>query len=83
MRAKSFFGSFLGVAILTASLSARASAQETEAQRNDRLVRERNITATGATVPLPGKSKSAGETSLDRRIQQKDNQIDKSICTNC
>ena len=41
------------------------------------------LTSTGATVPRPGASQSAGPTPLDRTIQQQDNKIDNSICSNC
>ena len=46
-------------------------------------VRSGNITSTGATVPNPGASQSAGTTSLDRGIQDRDNKIDSSICKGC
>jgi len=41
------------------------------------------LTSTGETVPRPGASQSAGPTPLDRAIQQQDNKIDNSICSNC
>jgi hypothetical protein len=41
------------------------------------------ITSTGATVPRPGVSQSAGPTALDRSIERKDNRIDNSICKAC
>jgi hypothetical protein len=41
------------------------------------------LTSTGETVPRPGASQSAGPTPLDRKIEQQDNKIDNSICTNC
>jgi hypothetical protein len=41
------------------------------------------LTSTGATVPRPGASQSAGPTPLDRAIQQQDNKIDNSICNGC
>ena len=41
------------------------------------------LTSTGATVPRPGASQSAGPTPLDRAIQQQDNKIDNSICSGC
>lgn len=45
--------------------------------------RSGNITSTGATVPNPGASQSAGTTSLDRGIQAEDNKIQGSICKGC
>ena len=46
-------------------------------------VRSGNITSTGATVPNPGASQSAGTTSLDKGIQERDNKIDSGICKGC
>jgi hypothetical protein len=40
-------------------------------------------TSTGETVPRPGVPQSAGETPLDRYIEQQDNRIDNSICKGC
>ena len=41
------------------------------------------LTSTGETVPRPGVPQSAGETPLDRYIEQQDNLIDNSICKGC
>ncbi|HEY1453298.1 MAG TPA: hypothetical protein VGF57_07525 [Roseiarcus sp.] len=41
------------------------------------------LTSTGATVPRPGASQSAGPTPLDRAIEQQNNKIDSSICSGC
>ena len=41
------------------------------------------LTSTGATVPRPGASQSAGPTPLDRAIREQDNKIDNSICSGC
>ena len=48
-----------------------------------RLLDQDYLTSTGATVPRPGASQSAGPTPLDRAIQQQDNKIDNSICSGC
>ena len=48
-----------------------------------RLLDQDYLTSTGATVPRPGDSQSAGPTPLDRAIQQQDNKIDNSICKGC
>ena len=45
--------------------------------------RDGHITTTGETVPNPGASQSAGTTPLDRGVQNRDNQIDSSICKGC
>jgi hypothetical protein len=47
------------------------------------LVNQDYLTSTGATVPRPGASQSAGPTPLDRKIEQQDNKIDNSICNGC
>ncbi len=47
------------------------------------LLRKDYLTSTGQTVPHPGASQGAGVTPLDRGIQQRDNQLIKSICGNC
>jgi hypothetical protein len=41
------------------------------------------LTSTGATVPHPGASQSAGPTPLDRAIREQNNKIDNSICNGC
>jgi hypothetical protein len=48
-----------------------------------RLLDQDYLTSTGATVPRPGASQSAGPTPLDRAVQQQDNKIDNSICNGC
>jgi hypothetical protein len=85
MRHNSLFAALILISIGfgTNIFAANAQQSETESQRSARLLRENNITSTGATVPLPGASKGAGETTLDRRIEQRNDQIDKSICSNC
>lgn len=54
-----------------------------ETRAPDRLLRSDHITATGATVPLPGRSQSDGPTELDRNIERKDTAIQNSICKGC
>ncbi len=51
--------------------------------QNGAGVRSGNITSTGATVPNPGASQSAGTTALDRGIEREDNKITGSICKGC
>lgn len=47
------------------------------------LLNENNLTATGETVPHPGASQGPGTTQLDRNIEQKDDRLQNSICSNC
>lgn len=58
-------------------------AQSNEDEKQANVLRQGNITSTGATVPLPGTSKSAGQTSLDTQIERHNDHIEKSICSNC
>jgi hypothetical protein len=55
-------------------------APETESAR---LLRENNITGTGATVPRPGMPQGSGPTPLDHEIQRLDDKIQNSICKGC
>jgi hypothetical protein len=48
-----------------------------------RLLNENYLTSTGETVPHPGVSQGAATTDLDRRIRQRNDRIDQSICSNC
>jgi hypothetical protein len=52
-------------------------------QRNPRLLNENYLAPTGETVPRPGASQGAATTDLDRRIEQKNNLLEQSICSNC
>jgi hypothetical protein len=55
-----------------------------ESQRESAgLLRENNITGTGATVPHPGVSQGAGPTPLDHAIERQNDKIDNSICKGC
>jgi len=52
-------------------------------RKADHLINERNLTATGKTVPHPGLPQSSGTTGLDRQIEKKDDKVERSICSNC
>jgi hypothetical protein len=52
-------------------------------ERNSHLLNEKYLAPTGETVPHPGASQGAATTDLDRRIEQKNNLLDQSICSNC
>ncbi|WP_034993421.1 hypothetical protein [Beijerinckia mobilis] len=58
------------------------SGNNTAAPDPSRLLRGRNITATGATVPNPGMPQGSGPTQLDLNIQRRDDK-EMNICTNC
>lgn len=47
------------------------------------LLNRNYLTSTGETVPHPGVSQGAATTDLDRRIRQRNDRIDQSICSNC
>ena len=47
------------------------------------LLDEDYLTSTGETVARPGVPQSSGLTPLDRSMEQQDNRVDNSICTDC
>jgi hypothetical protein len=47
------------------------------------LLNENYLTSTGQTVPRPGVSQGAPQSGLDRDVEQEDNLVEKSICSNC
>ncbi|MGA2638455.1 hypothetical protein [Methylocella sp.] len=47
------------------------------------LLNQDYLTPTGETVPRPGVSQAPGPSPLDHTLEQQDNRIDKSICSNC
>ena len=51
--------------------------------KTSHLLRKNYLTSTGETVPHPGESQGAPTSPLDRRIEQKNNLLDRSICSNC
>jgi hypothetical protein len=83
---------FIAVILLAATAGAAAYGQdnggglvapEISKPAPGHLLDQDYLTSTGATVPRPGASQSAGPTPLDRAIQQQDNKIDNSICNGC
>lgn len=83
---------FIAVILLAATAGAAAYGQdnggglvapEISKPAPGHLLDQDYLTSTGATVPRPGASQSAGPTPLDRAIQQQDNKIDNSICSGC
>lgn len=52
-------------------------------QKAKGLLIENYLTSTGETVAHPGASQGAAITDLDRRIRQRNDRIDQSICSNC
>jgi hypothetical protein len=84
---------FLAVAIFLAAAAAGFAAYgqddkglvapELSKPTPGQLLNDDYLTSTGATVPRPGVSQSAGETPLDRAIRQENNKIDNSICSGC
>jgi hypothetical protein len=47
------------------------------------LLNEKFLTPTGETVAHPGESQGAPTTALDRWIEEQNNRIDQTICSNC
>ncbi len=83
MRAKYSMIAAIAANLLLALMPGFGFAQSRDNARDPNLLRQDNITSTGATVPIPGGSKSAGQTSLDTDIERHNDHIDKSICSNC
>jgi hypothetical protein len=75
--------SMAGVAAYGQDTSGGLVAPEVSKPTPGQLLDQDYLTSTGATVPRPGASQSAGPTPLDRAIQQQDNKIDNSICSGC
>ena len=48
-----------------------------------RLLNKNYLTSTGETVAHPGASQGGATTDLDRRIEQQNDRVDQSICSNC
>jgi hypothetical protein len=73
--------------IVTASAICPVQAQTVESggtgDSSRHLLNENYLAPTGETVPRPGVSQGAATTDLDRRIEQKDNSLEQSICSNC
>ncbi len=82
MRAKCSVMVFLAASVLIV-MPSFSFGQSTIDRRDAGITRQDNITSSGATVPLPGASKSAGQTSLDTEIERHNDHIDRSICSNC
>jgi hypothetical protein len=86
MRKAVWFGLLLAavqVIAVQAQPSVPAEGRSTAHHRPAGLLNENNLTSTGQTVPRPGVSQGAPPSRLDRRIEDKDNLIDLSICSNC
>ncbi len=71
-----------GAAPLMAQSDTAAPATPSENERAA-LLRQNNITSTGATVPHPGSSQGAGTTPLDHDIERMNDKIDSRICKGC
>lgn len=76
------YAGLTGIALAQGS-AASSALPPGEPRAPETLLRSDHITATGATVPLPGRSQSAGQTELDRNIERKDTAIQNSICKGC
>ena len=72
-----------GVAAYGQENGGRYVAPEISRPAPGHLLDQDYLTSTGATVPRPGASQSAGPTPLDRAIREQDNKIDNSICSGC
>jgi hypothetical protein len=66
-----------------AQSSVSVEGRSTARNRPAGLLNEDYLTSTGQTVPRPGISQGAPPSLLDRRIEDRDNRIDQTICSNC
>ncbi len=81
----------LSVMALTALLGAAAAqtgqpgggADRPREPRAGGLINQDYLTSTGETVPHPGASQGPGVTPLDRSIKERDDRVQRSICSNC
>ena len=79
----------LFVALLCATVTgiavvqAQTGSDPAPRHRPTRLLNENYLTSTGETVPPPGASQGAATSGLDRRIEQQNDRINQSICSNC
>ncbi len=81
---KLLMSALVSSAILAGSaLADPALSPPAETGRSAALLRQNNITSTGATVPNPGASQGAGATPLDRDIERMNDRIENSICKGC
>jgi hypothetical protein len=82
-----FLGLLLTMAAGTCAVQAQSSTSDNggpASQPTDtELLNKNYLTPTGETVPHPGEPQGGPTTKLDRRIEQQDNQLDQSICSNC
>jgi hypothetical protein len=84
MTKKLFLGLLLAMAAGTGTVQAQSGGPDNAgAPRAPGLLNEPYLTPTGETVAHPGESQGGPTTDLDRRIEQKNNQLDQSICSNC
>lgn len=82
---------YAAVLIMTATGTFVVQAQTTGAdanaaasgRRDPGLLNENYLAPTGETVPHPGASQGAPTSDLDRHIEQENNRLDQSICSNC
>jgi hypothetical protein len=78
-----FFMTAGGTFVVQAQTTGPATPDAASRPKDQRLLNENYLTPTGETVPRPGLSQGAPTTNLDREIQQENNRLDQSICSNC
>ncbi|WP_374307276.1 hypothetical protein [Methylocella sp.] len=72
-----------GALALAQGVALAQNAPSAQPDASDRLLNRDYITSTGETVPKPGQPQSSGETPAERKIEKRDDKIDRSICSNC
>ncbi len=79
-----FFAAAASLVLATGALAQQTGGPGgNPASRGGADARSNFTTSTGATVPHPGASQSAGTTSMDVGVQHQDDKIQSSICKGC
>lgn len=76
----------LGIALAGLAFEGALGQNQTpvpDGYRSNNLLSRPYLTPTGQVVPKPGESQAGPQTAPDRKAQQQDDAILKSICSNC
>ena len=77
------FMTAIGTFAAQAQTDSSAGVGPSERHKPTGLLNEKFLTPTGETVAHPGEPQGPPTTALDRGIEQQNNRIDQSICSNC
>jgi hypothetical protein len=77
------FGVLLIPLAFTVEVVAQERSLDSDGLHSDKLLIRRHLAPTGAVVPKLGQPQIGPATGLNRQIQRRDDQITRSICSNC